>query len=906
MNFEDLASSLFEETFGVRVEQFGVGPDGMREATYEGRTSQLDEEADAWDGYIVLQAKFRQRPIGASEDSKWFIKTLSAELQGWESKTSARHARHNRPDYMVIATNVVLTPPDGGGVDAAREISEYARAHLGVKDILIWHHDKICRMLDSAQGIRRAYAALITSGDVLAKLQDFLEQEAATIGDSIRAFTSQCLIQQRHIHLTESGGTGALTIEQVGVDLPCSRLPGTDHTDAVKAILEIGDRDLRPNSSASLDPTYLVLGGPGQGKSTLSKMVAQIYRSTLLAPGVGRNNPQVSKIISETQDWMKRSNIDEPLKKRWPIRIDLSRVDSGQALMKTITKHIEEKLGYLVPATSLFSWLKQWPWALILDGLDEVAASKSRAEVTEAVTSFLAQAASWGCDLLTIITTRPQGYDNEFEHAGVRSIELSPLSPTAAVQYARIFASFHFGDDQEEASTVIDSLSEASQDENVSRLLQSPLQATIMTLLMATHGHAPRSRYLLFNAYYETVYRRETSKSAPIAKVLRENQPAIERLHERSGMLLQHMSQAPGNFDAALGGNEIANFAKEDFLEAGFDDVEAEHKASELVRAATERLVLLVPKREGFGFEVRSIQEYMAARAIVSGLDNDVIDRLHAISLSAHWRNTWLFAFGRCVSDRHHLEPRLLEVVRFPGRDPLAKLLGMHIELAVALVLERIWDERPRFRADLLSVILEAFSLPPLPFSASSSLDVLARERPILAGQIRAHVNSIFSEPLPERAISSMQLLKPAVVDEGPLGMMARHFMEFIDIPDAHIRALETIEGEARDTIGDIKAIPLSDFVAYDFDGLLEAPDPGVEAFVEMISSSTAYVDSYDSTVVLDVKLVGVADDLYPVTDDGRIALAATVESIPRNAWVARAVISETLWRSGRRRPVGY
>lgn len=43
-----------------------------------------------------------------------------------------------------------------------------------------------------------------------------------------------------------------------------------------------------------------------------------------------------------------------------------------------------------------------------------------------------------------------------------------------------------------------------------------------MTLLLADHGHAPRDRHLLFDAYYETIYKREAAKKQAISKDLNE------------------------------------------------------------------------------------------------------------------------------------------------------------------------------------------------------------------------------------------------------------------------------------------------------------------------------------------------------------------------------------------------
>ncbi|HEX6097822.1 MAG TPA: hypothetical protein VF432_15965 [Thermoanaerobaculia bacterium] len=59
-SFESLAQALAVKVLGAGTVIFGAGPDGGREATYEGRVK-YPSAAEQWDGYIVLQAKFRQR-----------------------------------------------------------------------------------------------------------------------------------------------------------------------------------------------------------------------------------------------------------------------------------------------------------------------------------------------------------------------------------------------------------------------------------------------------------------------------------------------------------------------------------------------------------------------------------------------------------------------------------------------------------------------------------------------------------------------------------------------------------------------------------------------------------------------------------------------------------------------------
>ncbi len=912
LDFENMTAALFERFLGVRVSQFGIGPDGGREATFRGAISRLGDDPLDWSGYVLLQSKFRARPLGTSADQDWLIGTVERELKEWESQTSARRQENDIPDYLVIASNVVLTAAAGGGGIDRLEAHLTARTKaLKMKGWMVWHHDKICRMLDNSRDIRAAYGSLLTSGDVLAKLHELLEGEAASISDVVRSFTSDNLVRQRHVRLTESGGTGNLTLEQVGVDLPCAAVAGTDERTAVRALIDLGDADLRPGTVGGPDATYLLMGGPGQGKSTLSNLLAQMYRVALLEGNPERNGPQPAEIIAKSLAWAARERIRLPRKRRWPIRIDLAEIDAEQPLLKTITTVVSDRVGYRVPAPQLLSWLQQWPWVLILDGFDEVAAATARSQVFDNVTGFLAQAASRQSDLLTVITTRPQGYDNEFDIPGIQHVRLEPLTSSQAIAYAGRFAREHFGDDEEQRTRVLDRLAEASREENVARLLQTPLQATIMTLLLSEHGHAPRDRYLLFNAYYEAIYKREAAKSKSVAGDLSDYRAEIHQLHEQCGLELQRLSEGSGNFDATLPETKLRELAALNFTTAGYGKEEAEHLAAGLARTATQRLVLLVPKGTGIGFEVRSLQEYMAARALTTGTEPEALARLQTIAPSAHWRNAWLFAVGRFTTDRPHLQQQLLDMVRNPGADPLARRLGLGVELAAALSMVGIGATRPAVRFELLEILLEAFGLPPLPFDISEPLSVLAGERPVLKGRVFGQIKRLEEGEAPaDAAAAAYRIVEPLSKGDGPLGVAARQTLRTLQMSEAQKLAVTrpwVTQGQPEPPV---RQVTLASFIDGDADLLaLVEPDEveTVTPFTKALRARSVAILQADPRVVIgSAKRGGERTDLpYPAADNARLAIVTALESINAHSWGAATEISDSLWRNLRRQPVG-
>lgn len=185
--FEELSQALALRLLGPSVQIFGDGPDGGREASFENLSSFPTPDAP-WAGYGVLQAKFRKRPEDAANNAKWLIGHMIAELEEWANPESNRVRNGRVPDYLLVATNVVLSSvPGTGGIDRV-ETALWERAHalcLPLKGVEVWHYDKICRLLDDSKEIRHANADAVLPGDVLARLDEFVKQlEGTSLGPS--------------------------------------------------------------------------------------------------------------------------------------------------------------------------------------------------------------------------------------------------------------------------------------------------------------------------------------------------------------------------------------------------------------------------------------------------------------------------------------------------------------------------------------------------------------------------------------------------------------------------------------------------------------------------------------------------------------------------------------------------
>jgi len=130
------------------------------------------------------------------------------------------------------------------------------------------------------------------------------------------------------------------------------------------------------------------------------------------------------------------------------------------------------------------------------------------------------------------------------------------------------------------------------------------------------------------------------------------------------------------------------------------------------MRVTTDRLVLLVAPAadNNFNFEVRSLQEYMAARALVAGSDEEVRKALEIILPADHWRNTYLLALGRLVTERPKLGIEILRSLSTVDEvDTEGGVLLVGAQAAAQLYLDGVAAEYPTARKALLTCAMRLF-----------------------------------------------------------------------------------------------------------------------------------------------------------------------------------------------------
>ena len=530
-----------------------MGPDGGREATFEGPIPYPNKE-NSWSGYGVIQAKFRQRLEGSKKDGEWALKQLKSELEKFiDPKRDLR-----KPEYYIFVTNVILTPlQDQGSKDKVYALIQDFKDKLPLKGYDIWDYDKICKFLDRTESIRHAYAAWITPGDVLSKIIEWIEPLQPDFKEVITNFLQKELLADRFANLEQAGHAteDRIPLAPVFVDLPAftelrNEPPESEDTpdDLQPGFIEnvLHSAEERLDIKSLREPTdlmsgrqedfgtkrgrYVLIGGPGQGKTTIGQFICQLFRTAILNQRSEHLlTPEVRQTLKQIETSCQDTDMKLPLVPRFPIRISLNdfaaqlaTIESSQvnSLLSYIVRRIHKRTDRKISVDMFRQWLGAYPWILILDGLDEVPSSTNRDEVLTAIQNFWIDAAECNADVLVVATSRPQGYNEEYSPELYQHRWLAPISISRAMHYARRLTEVRYGGDEDRCQKIIDRLERASRHEAIVRLMRSPLQVTIMTTLVDRTGQPPEERWNLFKEYYNVIYQREMEREIPAATIL--------------------------------------------------------------------------------------------------------------------------------------------------------------------------------------------------------------------------------------------------------------------------------------------------------------------------------------------------------------------------------------------------
>ena len=652
--FEHLCQALVLEIIGHGAKVYGMGKDGAREATFHGKAP-YPSATEQWDGDWIFQAKFHNiQQIGPKESRMALLAELDDEL----SKITEKY--EHPCDNYILMTNVSLTPVFQKGTKDTIDNEIIPKYQPRIKHIHVLGAEEICRHLDSHTGVRQTYLQFLVSGDIIARLLEMLEQEKTDLDELVKLYCQGCFDHEQYALLDDAGDVedDRISLQRIFIDLdvePPTLSQEQQVSERLPEWLKQAAEDESRNSALSylLDdyiPGLVLIGGPGSGKSTLGQYLAQIYRARL----VGRLNDlcQYGVSIGQYENCIPRIPFRVLLREYAQWISSRRQQKEPDSLFHYIALQVSQESGRDSDSEDIQNIVKSNPVLLILDGLDEVSEKALRRKVVDNITSFVDQVRVLEGNLRVIATTRPYGYSDEFDPSHCLHLTLKKLGLDRASDYAQRWSNARESSPRE-AGKIRDAFNMCLEDRVVSVLTQTPLQVTILLVIIRARGTPPKQREELFERYMDIIYQRE-QKNRP--ELLRTEQDMIYGLHKYLAYVL-HRRAEKDKTAALMDMSEFQQRVKEylDHSDPVITEEEIEIKTNQIIKEASQRLVLIEsPQQERVGFGLTTIREFFAAahlvdiakdtkqrderfKAIAKEFKNIRTDQYHIDILTAHF-----------------------------------------------------------------------------------------------------------------------------------------------------------------------------------------------------------------------------------------------------------------------------
>lgn len=665
-SFELMIRSLNEKIFGMQCEQYGLGPDGQREFVFEGELT--DSAGVRFDGKTVGQVKYKYITT-KTDDFEWLKKEINDELHRFREKEPSY-----LPDNYIFYTNVVLTPAKDTGVKD--KINKYVKENNhNIKKFLILGYDEICALLDNNRDVAACFSCHILPGDLLMEIiKEYQGRE-----DYFSALELFLNLEFKEELYTRMEQAGSLTEQRVSIERVCIDIDVSDRSNTsmkfAKTIIELGNgvlgyrkHILGQMRELMLDPNenFVLIGGPGQGKTTICQFIAQIYRAYYLY-NVGENQDARKFIYEVENDYHYKINCYRiPFKivlREYAAWMNRQEIGGNQSVITYMQHRINEVEAETLSIKLIRKMLKELAWIFFFDGLDEVPETSNRKEMLKQLDNFITvELCQAKCDCMIIATTRAQGYNHDFGERRYNHVEVKELSDKDCLKYVeKLFEVME--ERSENRKKYLDIMKEALEDESIARLLRTPLQATIISILVKSGGKPPHERYSLFNQYYGIIVQREKQKN--IVATLNDKTEWIEDIHFLIADKLQKESQKDKNASAEISQGEL-EVLLEHYIEEEQDvfyetSSSLKLKTKQFSDIITQRLCFLGENRAGyFSYSIRSMQEYFAGTYLVKKFSEaDAVSNLRNISFRSYWRNALLFALGYIEVHRESMEKEI-------------------------------------------------------------------------------------------------------------------------------------------------------------------------------------------------------------------------------------------------------
>lgn len=656
--FQELCQALIVKQF-PHAQCLPVGqPDGGRDAfllTQMMRMPQGRTENDS----TVFQVKFSKSPTGNKSEREFIESIIKLE----KSKIEKLKLRGLKRYYLL--TNVQGTSHlDSGSIDRVNEI---LRSELGI-DAYCWWRDDIDRRIDALPNLKWAYPEILKATDLLGHLlEGRLGEAEERRRAAIKAYLTCQYHDEQELKFKQTDLRSSMT--DLFVDLPMRLGSGSgregkniqSNSQFMLADVSMQGENLKAASyllckSSNGDDRIVIEGAPGQGKSTITQYVCQVFRMKFL--GI---KEELAKLPSHFHHTYVRI----------PFRIDLRDFAkwisaSEQNLDKNVmpsdveARSLEGFLAGQVKSVSgghdfsvsdLQAVSRAGPIFLALDGFDEVADVSLRKKLVEEISRGVNRLASAGGQpMRTIVTSRPAAFAKSvrFPPEQWMYFELLPLERQQVDEYTDrwcVAKGLSVGD-----TAALKAIIDAKiGDAHTSLLSRNPMQLTILLSLINVRGASlPDKRTAMYDAYMDLFFNRESEKS----DIVREYRDVLIDIHRYIAWLLQCEAESGSNGSVERTKLRTILFM---YLDSQGENISIVDK---LFNGIVERVGALVSRlQETYEFEVQPLREYFAARHLHETAPypqgdacvDDKLIRFRALLTNPYWLNVARFYAG-CFS----------------------------------------------------------------------------------------------------------------------------------------------------------------------------------------------------------------------------------------------------------------
>lgn len=465
-----------------------------------------------------------------------------------------------------------------------------------------------------------------------------------------------------------------------------SALPPPDGVGVVGPIsLRVGRTTYEPLSwaggaQALLHPSWLassvIVGGPGQGKSTLLQYVCQVQRASHL--GKESYDPDGADIRPTAAMPRVPFRVDLRLYAKWRRELLLVEAQRGQERRKgrrpkprSMTSDINDQtwLKELRPEVArsvlletyicervmlsaggaefsvddLVKVVGRWPVLFAFDGLDEIAPIVDRVAISDAIRTFRDRYTQDGLDVIVVVTSRPGVIERPlWDDPNFAVLELSPLVPALKMRYIQKWATSVELPDERRKRLL--SVFEAEQEKpHVREVSSNPMQLAILCRLLDRKTVIPAQRTALYDEYIDVFFAREFEKNDTI----REYRATLTKIHAYLGWWM-HTKAEGGESNGTIDLETLRALLHEFLRGIG----QPSDMVDELYNEMKTRVICLVQRKQSSGlfeFEVQGIREYFAARYLIDEVtisSGTKGDRLKETIRRPYWSNAMRFAAG--------------------------------------------------------------------------------------------------------------------------------------------------------------------------------------------------------------------------------------------------------------------